>query len=277
MKSLSVIWILGAMGGSYPSPDESDIAADDDGDDATDDNDDAIVASAFITGEADQVPRPWRQVFLRGPVYRGPLPHPDVSATKRLLEWLELASGGRKVLVRQQSRSSGGLSSVASNESDISLFYHHVTAGEASRVDHLWKVGDNDIVLMTLREHLLAEEDVFLHQLKLLAGTCLLLLLVTLVLAGTLFLARGPAGALKSVAMWYVEILSQQGDHDVWSETAAGQASRLVMVGGLLVSLVCLNLFTARLASDIALREMNVLTLRSMNDLRYKWNGNFLK
>ena len=237
--------------------------------------DDKIVTAIVVSGvdEALESPRHWRDIVDGLPSTSGP--QAELGTLPRLLEWLEMASGGRRVFVRQYSADStcdsancsGSLYAMMANTSDISLFYHHVTPVDAIHVDHLWRVGVNDIALMTLRSNLLVDQDVFLHQKHLLAGSCLIILIIAISLSVAILLTRR-GRLLKKVAAWYIEILSQQGSHYLWNEV--GETAKFLMFGGLFVSLICFNLFTARLASDIALRELDNLSLESMNELDYK-------
>ena len=240
-------------------------------------DEDTLVASVFLSDQAgDGTPTAWREAIDRNPAYGGPVPHPELPTLPRLLEWMEMASGGRRVLVRNHAKigtcgnvsCSGSLGSLANDTSDISFFYHHLIPENAIHVDHMWRIGNNDIVIMALKENILAKgEDVLLSGLKLVVGTCLLVMMMALVLAATLFVAKKSKG-LKGVAMWYVEILSQQGNSDLWTE--AKDVSKFVILGSLFVSVVCLNLFTANLASRIALRKSSDFSLESMNYLCYK-------
>ncbi len=236
---------------------------------------DAIVASVYISGGKDDSNAllAWREALRDLPVTKHP--NPELATLPRLMEWMEIASGGKRVLMRRYSLGgtcnattcTGCLGSLTTNESDISLHYHHVSAADAAHVDHLWRVGHNDIMLATLKKNVQLEEDVFLLQIRLLMGSCLLALLVAVVLSVTVGLARRSC-VLSRVAAWYVELLSQQGSYELWTD--AKLASKLVMFGGMVAFVLCLNLITARLASDIALRKLDETSLKTLNDLGFK-------
>ena len=226
---------------------------------------------------------PWRQVYTTERIREA-----RYAIVARMLELLELSLGGeRRILVRAFStrgscypsalKCTNILASVAYGHSDLGL-ERGFLVGEApwsAGVEFHWHVAAETVKLVTRHHDGLADVhlDIFFKREKVTLMVCATILVVALVIFAYISLCSNERSGrglsiLAKTSFWFFSTLSQQGDHDVTFHLVTNHrhAGRYILLLGITASMLCYNVYTAQMASEIAIKQKEPLSLSTIHN-----------
>ncbi len=163
------------------------------------------------------------------------------------------------------------LGTVQNNVSDLGLhrgYYVADTKAAEAGIDHMWHIGRVTMMLFMLEEGLLnTTSDIFMRNLTILGLPCLVILMGTLAIFVYLMLRTQDSALIKlqQAVLGFFFMVGQQNDGYLMAACDRHDHGRVMFLITLIASMLCLTIYEAQLAAQIATPQDNKMTLGPLN------------